>query len=537
MAFDRTEWNHRPGRRPSMWPQRTLALAPDARRHIKLLAELVGVAIVYVAVAKLSLAVASVNPSATPIWPPTGFALAIVLLRGYRLWPAIFIAAFATNALTAGSIATSLAIASGNTLECVIGACLINRCSQGLHTFDTPRGVAKFALICLSPSTVISATIGVVSLSLAGYAPWSNFAPIWTTWWMGDLTGALLVTPVMVLWATDRQSWQWHRLLESGSVFAATVVVGLVAFSPLLPQTANQGWLAFLSIMPLMWAALYRNQRDTATVALILAGFAVWNTLSNGGPFARGSLNDSFLVLLTFMISISVPSLALSAEVAVRRRREEHLELLMRELTHRSKNLLAVIQSMVHQAIHAADNIDALGAAFDARLRALADTHDLLVNDSWHSTDLRDLVRVQLAPFRKLDDPGAAPDSGLRLNPKAAELIGMALYELGTNAVKYGALSVPGGTVKLDWRIDAGGPGGKNLHIRWKERGGPAVFKPQRNGFGYLVITNIVPATLQGSASLDYDADGVCWTIVGPARNILADGETAGAVIASGVVL
>ena len=109
----------------------------------------------------------------------------------------------------------------------------------------------------------------------------------------------------------------------------------------------------------------------------------------------------------------------------------------------------------------------------------------------------------------------------------------MALYELGTNAVKYGALSVRGGTVKLEWQIAAGG----NFLMRWKEHGGPPVQKPQRTGFGHQVITNIVPATLHGTANLDYDPDGVCWTIFVPSESIFADGEGAGSVNPGSIVL
>jgi hypothetical protein len=157
--------------------------------------------------------------------------------------------------------------------------------------------------------------------------------------------------------------------------------------------------LAFLAILPLMWAALRRNQRDTATTALMLACFAVWGTASNGGPFARSNLNDSFLLLLAFVISISVPSLALSADVATRRRHEDHLEFVMHELSHRSKNLLTVIQSMARQVARQADNLKDFDAAFSARLRAFADTHDLLVTRGWRGMDIRDLVRTQLIPF------------------------------------------------------------------------------------------------------------------------------------------
>src|SRR5438046_5815894 len=147
----------------------------DIRERVKDIVELSSIAIIYVAVAKVSLALASIHPSATPIWPPTGFALAVVLLLGYRLTPAIFLGAFVANVTTAGSISTSLAIATGNTLESLVGAYLINQSSDDCSTFDTPGGVVKFALICVIPSTVIGATLGFASLSLTVYAACSSF--------------------------------------------------------------------------------------------------------------------------------------------------------------------------------------------------------------------------------------------------------------------------------------------------------------------------------------------------------------------------
>ena len=111
--------------------------SPDLGRWLRTILEIFAVALVYVALAKSSLALASINPSASPIWPPTGFALATVLLLGYRVWPAIFVAAFIVNVTTAGSVATSLAIAMGNTLESAVGAYLINRWSHGAGTFET----------------------------------------------------------------------------------------------------------------------------------------------------------------------------------------------------------------------------------------------------------------------------------------------------------------------------------------------------------------------------------------------------------------
>jgi integral membrane sensor domain MASE1 len=129
----------------------------DLRRPLEYVVELTGIAIIYVGLAKLSLALASIHPSATPIWPPTGYALGAVLLLGYRVSPAIFLGALVANVTTAGSISTALAIAAGNTLESLIGAYFIDRWSDGRGTFDTPAGVSRFALICLIPSTMTSA--------------------------------------------------------------------------------------------------------------------------------------------------------------------------------------------------------------------------------------------------------------------------------------------------------------------------------------------------------------------------------------------
>jgi PAS domain S-box-containing protein len=301
--------------------------------------QLIGIAGVYFALAKFGLGLASINPSATPIWPATGFALGVMLLWGLRVCPAIFVAAFAVNATTAGTLATSAAIALGNTLEGVVGAYLLTRWSGGINTFTTPAGIARFALVSAGPATVISASVGVLTLSAAGFAQWANFSNIWMTWWLGDVAGALVVTPVVVLWVVrlrqGLRSFAHRDVLETIGVYVLAVAVGLVAFSPLLDHYDIRGPLGFLSILPLLWAALRRGPRDTATAGLILSAFAIWGALSFSGPFARVTLNESFLLLLMYMISTSVPCLALSADVAVRRLTEENLRRTHNDLDER----------------------------------------------------------------------------------------------------------------------------------------------------------------------------------------------------------
>jgi len=309
-----------------MYDPRSLAPKIDFRRGARYAGGLVAIGVIYFVLAKGGLALASVHPSATPIWPPTGLALAAVLLWGYRTWPAIFIAAVIANATTAGSVATAIAIATGNTLEAVVGAYLVNRWSRGRHTFSRPNSVAKFALICIVIATPISASIGLTSLATAGYIDRTNFTDAWVTWWLGDVTGALVIAPVIVLWASSNDhAFNRDDCLETVGVLPTAAAVGLIAFSPLIEQTPGRDPLGFLAILPMLWAALRRGPRDTATVALVLAGITVWGTLTGGGPFTTANLNVSFLLVLMFLISITVPSLLLSADVEVRKRGEKRL--------------------------------------------------------------------------------------------------------------------------------------------------------------------------------------------------------------------
>jgi PAS domain S-box-containing protein len=324
------------------------------RKVGRYIGNLLAVTLAYFVLAKLGLQLASIHPSASPIWPPTGLALAAVLLGGVRLWPAIFVGAFAANATTAGTLETSALIALGNTLEAVVGGYLIARWSGGVNTFASPTGVARFALIAGGLATLISASIGVTTLSYAGFSDWMKFVPVWTTWWLGDAAGALVVTPVIVLWTrAARRRRAAHDRRDTAAVLACALLVGIVAFSPLLPPSDYSSPLGFLAIAPLVWAALWRGPRDTATVALILTGFAIWGRIEGAGPFGQPGRNESFLLLLTFMVSASVPSLVLSADVALRRRIDDHLRRTRAELDERVRERTAALADTNIQLLEA----------------------------------------------------------------------------------------------------------------------------------------------------------------------------------------
>src|SRR6266571_8468787 len=157
-------------------------------RKIPTLPAICALALIYFIAGKLSLHLAFLNASASPVWPPAGIALAALLVLGYRASPGIFVGAFFANLLTAGNILTSLGIASGNTLEALCGAWLVNRFAGGDRVFDRPQDVFKFALAALL-STLVSPSIGVTTLALGDFASWTSYWPIWLTWWLGDAAG------------------------------------------------------------------------------------------------------------------------------------------------------------------------------------------------------------------------------------------------------------------------------------------------------------------------------------------------------------
>ena len=286
----------------------------------------VGLTGVYIVAGKLGLSLAFVHASATAAWPPTGIALAALLLHGYALWPAVFVGAFVVNVTTAGSVTSSLGIAAGNTLEALAGVWLVNRWAGGRDVFASARGFFVFAALAGGVATAVSATVGVASLALAGHAGWTRFGQIWLTWWLDDMAGALALTPVLFLWATDRRLPRTRAaLLERALVLASVVLVGGVVFGGLGPAWLTGYPLEFLCIPPLVFAAFRFGQREAATCVMLLALLAILGTLDGHGPFARDLQNESLLLLQAFLMSLTIATMPLAAIVREHARSEAAL--------------------------------------------------------------------------------------------------------------------------------------------------------------------------------------------------------------------
>src|SRR5881296_2543302 len=283
-------------------------------------------AIIYFVAGKLGLMLASLHASASPVWPPAGIALAALLLLGYRAWPAIFVGAFLVNVTTAGNFATSFAIATGNTLEALAGAWLVNRFAGGRNVFERPQGVFKFALAA-AISTVISPAFGVTSLALAGFANWTNYRAIWLTWWLGDATGDLVFTPLVLLWSVaSKRRWNKKEAAEVGALLLLLVLLSGVVFGGWPAVSARNYPIVLICGPVVIWTAFRFTQRETAAGIFILSAIAVWGTLHGFGPFVRETENQSLLAVQWWTAVLSITAMALSAGMAERRRVEEELQ-------------------------------------------------------------------------------------------------------------------------------------------------------------------------------------------------------------------
>jgi PAS domain S-box-containing protein len=292
------------------------------------------IAILYYVVASLSLRLALERTNASPVWPPSGIALAAVLLLGYRVWPGILLGAFLANVVTflghqAASaltiVAVSSAIGIGNTLEAVVAAFLLHRWVGAHGPFFRAQDVFKFTAVVLVAG-VVATSVGPTSIALAGIAAPPMYPAIWFTWWLGDTTGMLLVTPLLLTWS-DEPRWRWgfRGAVEAVLLFVSLLAAGRIASGASFPGGNANYPLLFVPIPWLVWAAFRFGPRGAATAAAVTAGVAIWNTVQGVGPFVGATVNESLLLLQAFVGIVAVTILTMAAVVAERREAEVRL--------------------------------------------------------------------------------------------------------------------------------------------------------------------------------------------------------------------
>jgi integral membrane sensor domain MASE1 len=281
-------------------------------------AKIAALAGVYYGAAKLGLELAFETNSVTAVWPPTGIALAALVLGGNRLWPGVALGAFLANSWTGIPVYAVLGITVGNTLDALVGTYLLRRVAGFRPSLERVTDVLALVGLAGILSTMISATLGVSSLLAAGEISSDSFGSVWRTWWLGDLGGDLVVAPAILVAVTWPFRQARDRPLEATAVLLLAGAVAVLVFT----QTEN---LTFLAYPILIWACLRFRQLGAVTVCLLLAGVAIPLTAGDHGPFSGNPPDDRLLLAQTYVGVASITALVLAAVVTERRRVERTL--------------------------------------------------------------------------------------------------------------------------------------------------------------------------------------------------------------------
>jgi signal transduction histidine kinase/ActR/RegA family two-component response regulator len=298
-------------------------------------------AIAYFLSARLGLSLAPTFKQVSPVWPPTGVALAALLLFGRRYWPAVAAGAFAANILAGEPILTALVIAGGNTLEALAGAWLLQRAG-----FDPSLGrlkdVVTLVLLGAILSTALSATVGATSLcsTMPDLHPWSAYGSRWCLWWLGDAMGALVVAPFLLAWISrPRVVFRRTRLLEVAVLFSALILGTATVFIARWLPGVDRYSLAYFVFPFSIWGAIRFGQKGNVLVTFFASSVAIVGTVHGWGPFIRGRIEEDLVQLQVFLSVVAITGLVLAAAMTERRKAEkERAELLVREQASRRES-------------------------------------------------------------------------------------------------------------------------------------------------------------------------------------------------------
>ena len=413
------------------------------------------VAAAYFATAWFGLQLDAVAGFATLVWPPTGIALAALLVLGRRHWPAIAVGALAVNLIAGAPPHVAGAIALGNTLEAVAGATLLLRVE--FHpALARLRDVVVLLLAAAAGSTLISATIGVVGLLAGGVIEASAFYPTWRAWWIGDALGALIAGTFLLVWVRAPRP-RWDRAAEGIALVAAIALTSLFVFDVIVPRVGESDVRTPYLLFPvLIWAALRFRQHGATAAMLVVWIVAIVATALGHGPFAAGTLRESLLPLQLFMAVVATSTLVLAATVSERDQalhaRDEFLAVASHELRTPLAALglqLSALREHVKSEPKLAARIDVLERQ-SHRLNALVDN---LLDVSRimagrfalerEQVDIADAVRTTVARFSEqakrarceliVDVPDVPPLATDRLR------VEQVVTNLVANAIKHGA--------------------------------------------------------------------------------------------------
>jgi diguanylate cyclase (GGDEF)-like protein len=283
--------------------------------------------IAYVVTGRIGLALSYVHPATSLVWPPAGLALGAILVLGYRVWPAVLAGGLILYATALGPVPAVIAMAAGNTLEALLGAYLVNRFAGGRSAMQNPMNCLRFAGLVTVAGASVSATIGTSALTLSKLASWGDYGAIWANWCLGNITGNLLVAPILMIGMRGvTMRWRLVPAIEAVIALTAVLLLGLIVFWG-LPASLRGYPLEFLCVPVLLWAAFRLGRRPTLAALLMLEAIVLSGTLYGYGPFVRSTPTGSLMLVQVFMgmtavMTLSLAALASEYSVAVTQLRE-----------------------------------------------------------------------------------------------------------------------------------------------------------------------------------------------------------------------
>jgi diguanylate cyclase (GGDEF)-like protein/PAS domain S-box-containing protein len=278
---------------------------------------LLALAAIYLAAAKFGFTMAFTAEQVTLVWPPTGLSLVALLILGVDAWPGVFLGAFIANATSHEPTLVALCIASGNTLEAVAAALLVRRVAGSSDSKSWLRHTLALVVCGAMLSTIVSATIGVLSLCAGRLQPWSAFGQLWRTWWMGDAAGDLLIAPLLLSWSGRPRLRAWREVPEAAAIALSLAAVSAVVFTRSFDRAAPQP-LEYIVFPFIIWGAIRFGIAGAAMANLLTSCVAVWGTVHGLGPYASGRGDERLMLLQIFLGVMGGSGLILGATASDR---------------------------------------------------------------------------------------------------------------------------------------------------------------------------------------------------------------------------
>ena len=444
----------------------------------------------------------------TLAWAPAAIALAAIVLAGPVTIPGTFLGAFVVNfAIDPGKPAHAAMIAVGNTLGPAIAGLVLVRVYALRPQLDRVRDAFAYLSVGVFGTSVVTATLGALSLYAFGEAPWAEVPTAWLAWLGGDVAGLLIVGPPLLTWLShpDPIVAEQTSPVEKGAMLFTVALFAAIV----LEYGERIVSLPYAFGLVFVWILLRIGPRGASLAIATVATTLVVGTALGRGPFIAQTPHVGMLSLWVFLSAVGSASITTSALVAERNRALHHQRRLLGELDHRVKNTLATVVAIAERSGDSAVDVTDYRDRFVGRIRAIARTHEGMARSDWRAMQVDTIVGMTLAPFDG-EGPRHLLASGCAATLAAFKVapVTMVLHELATNATKHGAWSRPGGLVAVSWEFTDD----KALLLTWRETGGPRLSAMPARGYGLRLIEGLVCHELGGRAELEFMPTGLLCT-------------------------